>query len=109
MSRPNFGFHAFPVTLDVDASGTEVAYVDFAKLVQRYTRLFAQADAREALQYLYLICLNADAPQPAGSEQVHKCHDLIRSLVLETRQYFELLGDIRNDGTKTVSIAPLHS
>lgn len=39
-----------------------------------------------------------------GEEQVGICHDLIRELVMETRKYAELLGDVRNDGTKIVSV-----
>ncbi len=78
-----------------------VTYLDFAKLIQRYVRPFVEADAREALQHIYLVCLNGDAPSPVGQEQVARCHDLIRSLVLESRQYFELLGDVRTDGSKT--------
>lgn len=59
-----------------------------------------ESDAREALQHIYTVCLSADAPAPIGQEQVTRCHDMVRSLVLESRQYFELLGDVRNDGTK---------
>ena len=71
--------------------------------MHRYTRLFAQSDAAEALQYLYLICLNADLPAPRGEEQVARAPPYGRELVMETRQYSQLLGDVRNDGTKVVS------
>jgi nuclear pore complex protein Nup93 len=30
-------------------------------------------------------------------------HQYVRELVMETRQYSQLLGDVRNDGTKVVS------
>ncbi|EPQ25972.1 uncharacterized protein PFL1_06427 [Pseudozyma flocculosa PF-1] len=85
------------------ATGQPIAYLDFAKLVQRYVRLFAQSSRRDALQYLYLICLNADAPEPVGSEQVQRCHDLIRGLVLDAHptEFQELLGDLRTNGVKT--------
>lgn len=91
------------VTVEQDQQGYERGLLDFAKLIQRYVRLFASSDARSALQYIYLVCLNADAPAPAGTEQTRKCHDMIRQLVIETRQYFDLLGDVRSDGTKIVS------
>jgi len=70
--------------------------------LHRYTRLFVQSDAAEALQYLYLVCLNADLPAPRGDEQVALAHEYVRQLVMETRHYSELLGDVRNDGTKVV-------
>ncbi|PWN43818.1 NIC-domain-containing protein [Ceraceosorus guamensis] len=76
------------------------AHLDFAKLVERYVRSFARSDARSAFEYIALVCLNEDAPKPAGPQQVKRCHELIRGLVLESRQYFDLLGEIRNDGTK---------
>jgi nuclear pore complex protein Nup93 len=78
----------------------EKSYVNFARIIYRYYRSFASSDPVEALQYIYLVCLNAQAPEPAGSQQVKKCHDYIRELVMETRAYAQLLGDVRNDGTK---------
>ncbi|KAN0061165.1 nuclear pore complex subunit [Thecaphora frezii] len=91
------------LSIEADATGQPVAYLDFAKLVQRYIRLFAQSSRRDALQYLYLVCLNADAPEPVGSEQVQRCHDMIRGLVLEAHptEFQELLGDLRTNGVKT--------
>lgn len=34
--------------------------------------------------------------------QVAICHDYIREVVMDTRRYTDLLGDVRNDGTKIV-------
>ena len=94
--------HLDCLTSSTDASsGQEVMMIDFAKLIQKYIRLFSRADAKSALQYIYLVCLNSDCKRPVGEEQTRRCHDLIRALVVETRQYFALLGDVRNDGTKT--------
>lgn len=69
-------------------------------MIYRYYRQFAQSDPTEALQYIYLICLNADAAAPVGEEQIRKCHDYIRQLVTDSRAISELLGDVRPDGTK---------
>ncbi|GAA5993540.1 hypothetical protein JCM10908_000639 [Rhodotorula pacifica] len=90
---------AADVELLTDAK-SDTPSLAFARLLHRYTRLFAQSDAAEALQYLYLICLNADLPAPRGDEQVALAHQYVRELVMETRQYSQLLGDVRNDGTK---------
>jgi len=82
------------------AAGAEPsASLNFARLLHRYTRQFVQSDAAEAVQYLYLICFNADLPAPAGQEQVATCHDYVRELVMESRAWTELLGDVRGDGT----------
>lgn len=72
-------------------------------MIHRYTRSFAQTDTEEALNYLYLICLNADLPGNLGKDQISLCHDFVRELVMDTRKYSQLLGDVRNDGTKIVS------
>ncbi|BGP26679.1 nuclear pore complex protein Nup93 [Rhodotorula toruloides] len=90
---------AAEVELLVDGNA-DTPSIAFARLVHRYTRLFAHSDAAEALQYLYLICLNADLPSPRGEDQVALAHEYVRELVMETRQYSQLLGDVRNDGTK---------
>jgi nuclear pore complex protein Nup93 len=94
------------VVVEQDASGYEVVHLNFARLLHRYTRAFAQTDAEEALHYLYLVCLNADLPGATGKEQVTLCHDYIRELVMDTRKYSQLLGDVRNDGTKIVRFPP---
>lgn len=97
--------HIDYITSSTDATtGQDVIAIDFAKLIQKYIRLFPKSDAKNALQYVYLVCLNSDCKRPIGEEQTKRCHDLIRSLVVESRQYFELLGDIGNDGTKTEGI-----
>ncbi|PKI85687.1 nuclear pore complex subunit [Malassezia vespertilionis] len=79
-----------------------VTYLDFSKLIQRYTRAFSQSSARDALEYISLLCLNADAPPPIGEAQVARCHELVRSLLLEATStgFVELLGDVRTDGAK---------
>ncbi|SAM84527.1 related to NIC96-nuclear pore protein [Ustilago bromivora] len=89
--------------VEADGQGGNIASIDFAKLVQRYVRTFSQSSRRDALQYLYLICLHADVAEPVGSEQVRCCHDLIRALVLEAHptEFQELLGDVRTNGAKT--------
>ncbi|KAK0555403.1 nuclear pore complex subunit [Tilletia horrida] len=81
-------------------SGLEVAYIDFAKLIQKYIRLFQHSDAREALQYLFLVSLNSDAPGKTGEEQVRRCHTLARNVILDSKQFVDLLGEVRPDGTK---------
>lgn len=94
---------ALSVVADQDASNYDAPRLNFARLIHRYTRAFAHTDTEEALNYLYLICLNADVSGTIGKEQVALCHDYVRELVMDTRKYSQLLGDVRNDGTKIVS------
>lgn len=90
-------------TTGIDAAGAHAAWFDFGKLVQRYTRLLVDTSRRDALQYVSLLTLNADAPAPVGAEQVQRCHELVRGLVLEARApgFVELLGDVGTAGVRT--------
>ncbi|WFC93471.1 nuclear pore complex subunit [Malassezia brasiliensis] len=87
-----------------------VAYVDLAKMVQRYTRAFASSAPREALAYISVLSLNADAPAPIGAEQVQRCHELVRGLILDapSSSFVELLGTTRADGTPVPGLVEQH-
>lgn len=65
-----------------------------------YTRDFRSANVVAAVDYLTLMCLNADLPGTLGTSQTSLCHEALRELVLETREFAQLLGDIRSDGTR---------
>ncbi|KAH9444949.1 hypothetical protein MJO29_013096 [Puccinia striiformis f. sp. tritici] len=83
------------------SSSSNLPSVNFARLIYRYTRLFAKSAPEVAVQYLYLICLNADAPPASlGQNQVTLCHTYIGDLAVETASREEILGDVRNDGTR---------
>lgn len=92
---------------DWTSSGSEILtftpsqkpQLNFGQMIGYYTRDFRAAKAEAATDYLTLICLNADLPGEAGKRQADLCHEALRELVLETREFAELLGDIRSDGT----------
>lgn len=65
-----------------------------------YTRDFRSGNAEAAVDYLAMICLNADLPGATGESQASLCHEALRELVLETREFAQLLGDIYSDGTR---------
>ncbi|KAL8940099.1 MAG: hypothetical protein Q9211_002431, partial [Gyalolechia sp. 1 TL-2023] len=65
-----------------------------------YTRDFRTSNLDAAVDYLVLICLNVDLPGAAGKAQASLCHEALRELVLESREFAQLLGDIRGDGTR---------
>ena len=65
-----------------------------------YTRDFRTSNLDAAVDYLVLICLNIDLPGAAGKAQASLCHEALRELVLESREFAQLLGDIHKDGTR---------
>lgn len=69
-------------------------------MVGFYTRDFRAGNVGAAVDYLTLICLNANLPGAIGKSQATLCHEALRELVLETREFAQLLGDIRSNGTR---------
>lgn len=65
-----------------------------------YTRDFRSGNVEAAVDYLTLICLDAGLPGALGKAQCLLCHEALRELVLETREFAKLLGDIHSDGTR---------
>ncbi|UNI20335.1 nuclear pore complex subunit [Purpureocillium takamizusanense] len=72
--------------------------INFGRMIGYYTRDFRAADVVSAVDYLALICLNRDLGGEAGQRQSALCHEALRDLVLETREFSTLIGDIRPDG-----------
>lgn len=78
-----------------------VMQINFAPLVGLYTQDFRAADVAAAVDYIVLICLNMDDPNnQADRQQAALCHEGLRALVLETREFSKLIGDIRPDGQR---------
>jgi nuclear pore complex protein Nup93 len=75
--------------------------LNFGRVIGHYTSDFRSARADAAAEYLVLICLNADLPAPAGAQQAELCHEALRELVLETREFSTLLGDVKSNGEVT--------
>jgi nuclear pore complex protein Nup93 len=74
--------------------------INFPRMIGYYTSDFRTPNAEEAVDYLSLICLNGDLPPPSGPAQLKICHETLRELVLETREFTKLLGDVHRDGTR---------
>jgi nuclear pore complex protein Nup93 len=83
--------------------GADIVYCNFARLIQRYIRNFVRIDPQAALQYVYLLSLNADAPASVGDEQVQACWDMIQAVILETRSYSLVLNEKTAEGKSVVS------
>ncbi|KAI0798819.1 Nup93/Nic96-domain-containing protein [Xylaria sp. FL0064] len=78
--------------------------LSFGRMLGYYTRDFRAADVNSAVDYLTLICLNADLEGEAGRQQAELCHVALRELVLETREFSKLIGDIRPDGRRITGL-----
>lgn len=78
----------------------ELPQISFGRMVGYYTQDFRAGNAVAAVDYLTLLCLNADLPGEIGKSQSALCHEALRELVLETREFAQLLGDIRGDGVR---------
>ncbi|KAI9170978.1 Nucleoporin NIC96 [Paramyrothecium foliicola] len=74
--------------------------INFGRMIGYYTRDFRAADTVSAVDYLALIYLNHDLGGEAGRRHGTVCHEALRELVLETREFSELIGDIRPDGRR---------
>ncbi|KAH6885915.1 Nup93/Nic96-domain-containing protein [Thelonectria olida] len=78
--------------------------INFGRMIGYYTRDFRAADVVSAVDYLTLICLNQDLEGEAGQRHGSLCHEALRELVLETREFSKLIGDIRPDGRRIQGI-----
>ncbi|GAM88013.1 hypothetical protein ANO11243_060420 [Dothideomycetidae sp. 11243] len=74
--------------------------ISFGHMIGYYTRDFRAANPTAAADYLALICLNGDVGGEQGKRQTELCHEAMRELVLETREFAQLLGDVRSDGQR---------
>ncbi|KAJ3520017.1 hypothetical protein NM688_g9219 [Phlebia brevispora] len=77
--------------------------VSLATLIWRYVRQFVKMDAREALQYVYCVCLSSDQPKGVGKEQVESAWELVRRIIVLANTgaaWEELVGGFRPDGTR---------
>lgn len=75
-------------------------------MIWRYVRPFIKIDAKEALQYVYCVCLSADQPNGVGREQVETSWELTRRLIVFANAgpgWEELVGGFRPDGQRYVS------
>jgi nuclear pore complex protein Nup93 len=68
--------------------GKEHLCVNFVRLIEAYVKIFAHTDVLAALHYLYLI-QDEDAR-----------HRSIKDLILETREFDQLLGALQDDGSR---------
>lgn len=79
--------------------------IAFAMMLGYYTRDFRAANVAAAVDYIVLMYLNHDDPNEAKAKvQAQICYEALRELVLETREFSKLIGDIRPDGQRIPGI-----
>lgn len=79
-------------------------------MIARYIRQFIRTDPKEAIQYVYCICLNADQGKDLGREQLEAAWELCRKVIVAAESsgvWEDLVGGIRRDGVKFVSLVDL--
>lgn len=81
---------------------SEVYEINFSRLLGSYTRTFKISDPKVAAQYLVLICL----PMGGQSKKENaKCHEALRELILISREFGPLLGELNQvNGDKVPGI-----
>lgn len=72
--------------------------INFSALITQYVFEYRSMDPEDAVDYLSLICLNSDIPN--SQLQLRACHEALRELVLHSREFTKLLGDIKADGSR---------
>ncbi|KAI0682706.1 nucleoporin-interacting protein NIC96 [Cytidiella melzeri] len=81
--------------------------LSLSTLLWRYVRQFVKMDAREALQYVYCVCLCSDQPGGVGKEQVESAWELVRRTIVLANAgaaWEELVGGFRPDGTRFTGV-----
>jgi nuclear pore complex protein Nup93 len=81
--------------------------LSLSTLIWRYVRHFVKRDPKEALQYVYCICLSADQEDYVGQEQVENAWEQVRRIIVLANSgaaWEELVGGFRSDGTRFVRL-----
>lgn len=74
--------------------------INFPRIIGQYIREFKSTNIEDQVDYLCLICLNGDLHPPDGPTQLSICHEALRELALDTREFTKLLGDVKADGSR---------
>ncbi|KAJ3723408.1 nucleoporin-interacting protein NIC96 [Lentinula raphanica] len=102
------------LTLSPPTAGTQhTPSINLHTLIWRYIRQFVKMDAKEGLQYVYILPLSADQPSPpgVGHEQLEAAWELVRKIIVMANggpMWEELVGGVRGDGTRFPGVIPTH-
>ncbi|KAJ3859420.1 nucleoporin-interacting protein NIC96 [Lentinula novae-zelandiae] len=99
------------LTLSPSTTGAQhIPSLALHTLIWRYIRQFVKMDAKEGLQYVYILPLSADQPSPpgVGREQLEAAWELVRRIIVMANggpMWEELVGGVRGDGTRFVTLS----
>ncbi|KAJ4487137.1 Nup93/Nic96-domain-containing protein [Lentinula edodes] len=102
------------LTLSPSTTGVQhIPSLALHTLIWRYIRQFVKMDAKEGLQYVYILPLSADQPSPpgVGREQLEAAWELVRRIIVMANggpMWEELVGGVRGDGTRFPGVIPTH-
>ncbi|KAJ3515637.1 hypothetical protein NLJ89_g1635 [Agrocybe chaxingu] len=75
--------------------------LSLSTIIWRYVRQFVKMDAKEALQYVYCVCLSSDQGIGVGKEQIEIAWELVRRIIVLANSgpaWEELVGGIGPEG-----------
>lgn len=75
----------------ISITSEDVHEINFSRLLGSYTRTFKISDPKVAAQYLILICMSKGG---SSKEEGAKCHEALRELILLSREFGLLLGEL---------------
>ena len=104
-------FNARLISIKVSLSPLSPPALSLPTLIWRYVRQFVKTDTKEALQYVYCVCLAANQGDGVGKEQVENAWELVRRIIILGNSgsgWEELVGGFRPDGSRFVSPCIYH-
>lgn len=78
----------------ISINSNDVYEINFSRLLGSYTRIFKLSDPKVATQYLILICMSKGGH---SKEESAKCHEAFRELILLSREFGLLLGELNQE------------
>lgn len=93
-----------PLCFMRDVGFSRSSSLNFYRMISIYITPFFSSAPEAALQYAYLIALNGDVPLQ-GEQQKQLALNMVRDIVVSSRQFGKLLGTVRPDGVKVVRLS----
>lgn len=75
-------------------NSNDVFEINFSRLLGSFTRTFKISDPKVAAQYLILICMSKGGH---SEQETDKCHEALRELILLSREFGLLLGELNEE------------
>lgn len=80
-------------------NATNSPELNFSAMMVQHAAYVQGQNPSMAVEYLCFMCLDTDANQDSSWSR-RRCHDALRDLILNTRAFAALLGDVKADGAR---------